>query len=109
MPYFLANESLSQGKILEISGEEARHVLLAHRVKKGEKIKLQGTDGKRYKVEIIEIGRNKLKLRSLEEIAVPSEPAVKITLFQSVVSEKALDFIFQKGTELGLDKIVLFN
>lgn len=109
MPYFLSDENLAQGKIVSVVGEEARHILLAHRKKKGEKVKLQGPDGKRYGAEIVEINRNILKLKVLEQAPVPAEPKISITLFQSVVSEKALDFIFQKGTELGLNKIVLFN
>jgi 16S rRNA (uracil1498-N3)-methyltransferase len=111
MPYFLSTQNLSSGKIIEMSGEEARHVLFSHRAKIGEKIKVQGPDGKRYQAEIVEIGINRksIKLKILGQVPVPEEPKVKIALFQSMVSEKALDFIFQKGTELGLYKIVLFN
>ena len=109
MPYFLSEKNLALGQIVEIAGEEARHVLLAHRAKKGEKIKLQGPDGRRFLSEITGATKTALSIRPLEEIAVPKEPSAPLTLFQSAVNEKALDFIFQKGTELGLSKIVLFN
>jgi 16S rRNA (uracil1498-N3)-methyltransferase len=109
MPYFFTHDNLKLGKEIIIQGEEARHILLSHRIKLGEQIKLQGPDGKRYKAEIKEINRNSLKCLVLEALAVPQEPSMAIVLFQSVVSEKALDFIFQKGTELGLSKIILFN
>jgi 16S rRNA (uracil1498-N3)-methyltransferase len=109
MPYFLSAENLILGKVSEVAGEEARHILLAHRAKKGEKIKLQGPDGKRYLAEIISATKSTLTVKPTEEIQAPKESKTLVTLFQSVVNEKALDFIFQKGTELGLGKIVLFN
>jgi 16S rRNA (uracil1498-N3)-methyltransferase len=109
MPYFLSDKNLTLNQQVEISGEEARHILFAQRIKKGEKIKLQGPNGKRFLSEVVLADKKSLKVLPLESVAVPAEPAVKITLFQSVVSEKALDFIFQKGTELGLSKVVLFN
>ncbi|MFI5205590.1 MAG: RsmE family RNA methyltransferase [Candidatus Paceibacterales bacterium] len=109
MSYFLSDKNLVLGSSVEIADEEARHILLAHRAKKGEKIKLQGPDGKRFLSEIVSVARASLSAKVLEEIPTPMEPAVAITLFQSVVNEKALDFIFQKGTELGLSRIVLFN
>jgi len=109
MPYFLSEENLSLGQTVEITGEEGRHILLAHRAKKGERIKLQGPDGKRYLSEIVNAGKNFLSAKAIEQIKMPEEPSVAVTLLQSVVNEKALDFIFQKGTELGLSKIILFN
>lgn len=109
MSYFLSSQILSLNSVVEIHGEEARHILLARRMKKGESFNLQGSDEKRYKVEITDINKNNLKLKVVESVLVPTEPKVKITLFQSYLSEKALDFILQKGTELGAFKIVLFN
>ncbi len=109
MSYFLTNQTLKQGSVIELAGEEARHILLARRMKKGERFNLQGKDEKRYLVDIVDIDRYSLKLKVINEIETPPEPKVKITLFQSYVNEKALDFIFQKSTELGAHKIVLFN
>ncbi len=109
MPYFFSHEDLTLGREVEIAGQEARHILLAHRSKKGEKIKLQGPNGRRYLAEIISTTKTALSVKALGEIHPPPEPLVYFTLFQSVVNEKALDFIFQKGTELGLGKVVLFN
>ena len=109
MPYFLSNENLQTGKLIQISGEEARHILLSHRVKIGEQIKLQGPDGKRFEAEVVKADKKSLTVKAQSQIKVPAEPAVQIVLFQSIVSEKALDFIFQKSTELGAAKIVLFN
>ncbi len=109
MPYFLSPENLIGNSEVKITGDEVRHILLAHRSKKGEVIKLQGPDGKRFNSELVEIARNELKFKVLEQLSTPTEPIKEITLFQSVVNEKALDFIFQKGTELGLKSIVLFN
>ena len=96
MSYFLTDKKLSVNQILELSGEEARHVLLARRMKKGERFNLQGKNEERYKVEIKEIGRNELKLEVVEKVKTPAEPEVKITLFQSYVNEKALDFIYKE-------------
>jgi 16S rRNA U1498 N3-methylase RsmE len=48
MPYFLSTENLELDKESLVSGEEARHISLSHRIKNGEKIKLQGKNGKRF-------------------------------------------------------------
>jgi 16S rRNA (uracil1498-N3)-methyltransferase len=109
MPYFFAEQNLSTGLVAEIRNEEARHILLSHRVKKGEKIKLQGPDGKRFLGEVSEIKKNSVKLKILEGLLMSKEPESAIVLFQSVIAEKALDFVFRKSTELGAVKIVLFN
>ncbi len=109
MPYFLSGNNLSNNQAVTIAGEEARHILLSFRVRKGEKIKIQGPDEKRYLTEVVDVGKNQLIVKVLERLSVPIEPKISTTLFQSAVSEKALDFIFQKGTELGLSRIILFN
>lgn len=109
MSYFLSSQKLELGKIVSIQAEEARHMLLARRMKVGGQVVIQGQDGKRFETKIVEIKKNLLKVEVLAEVAVPPEWPVKISLFQSVVSEKALDFIFQKATELGAAGITIFN
>ncbi|MBI5530773.1 MAG: 16S rRNA (uracil(1498)-N(3))-methyltransferase [Candidatus Doudnabacteria bacterium] len=109
MPYFLSEQNLKIGQEVSIAGDEARHILLSHRIKVGEKIKLQGPDKQRFLCGVKHVLKNGLTVEPLERIELPKEPAVEIFLFQSAVSEKALDFIFQKSTELGVKNIILFN
>ena len=109
MPYFFSRENLSQGLVVKLEGEEARDLLLSHRVKKGEQVKLQGPDGKRFLAETQQVEKKSLSLLCLQPLQVPPEPNTELVLFQAIVNEKALDFIFQKSTELGVVSIVLFN
>jgi len=109
MPYFFCEKNLNYGKIVNLVAQEMRHLLLSHRARVGETVKLQGPDKKRFSAEILKIGKGAVELRCLRELSVPSEPLIGLVLFQAAIAEKALDFILQKGTELGLEKIVLFN
>lgn len=109
MPYFFCDVGLEAEKIVSPAADELRHLLLSHRVRLGEKVKLQGPDKKRFLCEVVKVGKNILELKCLTELQLPREPQTDLVLFQAVVGEKALDFILQKGTELGLKKIVLFN
>ena len=109
MGYFLSGQLLAQGQEIELTGEEARHILLSRRMKPGETFELQGAGEKRYLAEILAVLKKSLKVKIIEPISPPPEPSVQITLLQSFVNEKALDFIFQKSTELGAHKIILFN
>ena len=67
MPYFFSNENLFLGGSHQIDGEEARHILLSHRVKIGEKLKLQGPDGKRFLSEVVSAGKKDLMVKALEQ------------------------------------------
>jgi 16S rRNA (uracil1498-N3)-methyltransferase len=109
MSYFLSGQNLELDKQLEITGEEARHILLARRIKVGEHIALQGPDEKRFEAEVISFTKKNLIVKVLKEETAPKEPILKISLFQAVVAEQALDSILQKSTELGVVQIFLFN
>jgi 16S rRNA (uracil1498-N3)-methyltransferase len=109
MSYFLSSQKLHPNQLLELSGEEAKHILLSRRMKVGEQLNVQGPDEKRFVCELVAATKNNLSLKTISEIEVPKELPIKIYLFQSIVSEKALDFIFQKSTELGAAGILLFN
>lgn len=109
MSYFLSAEKLSDKGIVELGGDEAAHILLSRRMKPGEVIQLQDPEVQRYEAKVVKAGKKSVTVQILRQVPVPVELSVPITLFQSFVQEKALDFILQKSTELGAAKIVLFN
>lgn len=109
MSYFLAQIHLAIGNNHKLIGDEARHIILSRRIRIGEKIKIQDGRGKRFMTEVTDIGRNDLSIHVLEEIPVPMEPELKITIYQALIKEKQLDYVLQKCTELGAFAIGLFN
>lgn len=109
MSYFLTTQDLQPKQIVEIAGDEARHILLARRMKKGERFELQGGDGKRFVVELVEAGKKSISVRTVQEAHVPEELPVHMVLYQAAVAEKALDMILQKSVELGAAEVMLFN
>ena len=100
---------LKSGKIFELSGAEARHILLSRRVAVGETVYLQGPDQKRFEARVILANKGSLSLEVLSEIKTPKESDLGITIFQALIKERSLDFVIQKATELGVKNLVLFN
>lgn len=96
-------------QIIQLEGDEARHVLLSRRIETGEIIEIQDPSGKRFEAEIVGVDRKSVTIQALNEIKVPEESPLKITIFQALVKEQPLDFIIQKATELGVNKLVLLN
>lgn len=109
MPYFFSVNNLTPGAVAEVVGDEMRHLLLSHRAKPGERVKLQGPDGKRYRAELVRVDKKNCFFKVLEQIPIPAEPKAELVLFQAVIAEKALDLVLQKATELGVVRVVLFN
>lgn len=109
MSYFLCDQSLVSGSQAELTGEEARHILLSRRMRTGERLLLQDSSQTRYEAEVVKAEKDRLMVKILQSVEVPAELPVPITLYVSYLQEKALDFVFQKSTELGCARIVLFN
>jgi len=107
--YFLYPGVLELGVCGIVKGEEADHLRDSRRIRPGEQIQLQDRHFKRYLVRIEKIDRRELVVRPLTLLSPPAAPSFRINLFQALVKEKALDFILQKTTELGVAEINLFQ
>ena len=102
MPHFFEKVS---GETVEITGENANHIVSALRMKVGEKLTLCD-DGRNYECELVEIGKGTAKAKVLDCNMNYSEPDVKITLYQCVPKGNKLEMVIQKAVELGVDEIV---
>lgn len=92
-----------------LDGELYRHAVKVLRLKPGARIVLADGQGSERSGIIGEIGRTSL-IVTLEEkgVAATGETGTRITLYQGLPKGEKLDFILQKGTELGAAAIVAF-
>ncbi len=91
-----------------IQGSEARHMSKVLRMKPGDRLILMDSHGLRY-ISRIESGSSR-QVRVLLEEPLPAPPLRpwKITLCQAVSKSQAMDYVIQKTSELGVDRIVPF-
>lgn len=108
MSYFLSDRPLAAGRLLTLEGEEAEHLLKSRRTQPGGRFSLQDPHGTRFLAELVSGQRRRAEIRVLEPEPVPPPPAVRVTLLQAAVKDKAAEWIVQKATELGVAEVVFF-
>lgn len=108
MTFFLHDAPLTPGETVTLRGEEARHLLGARRVRRGERFALQDPDGRRFSAELRQADRREAQAAILAPLSVPPAPAVQVTLLQAVVKDKATEDLIDKCTELGVAALCFF-
>lgn len=90
-----------------IGGDDARHIF-AHRPQPGDIVEC--SDGKNftYTGKIDKIQRDGLFIKA-EKRAPITKRETEITLFQAFLKSDKNEFVIQKATELGADRIVFFS
>lgn len=75
---------------------------------RGDRFVLMDGKGARFQV-VIESARRKEVLVTLEEpLSVPPQSPVEITLCQALLKSQAMDYVVQKTSELGVDRLFPF-
>lgn len=107
MRKFFVEKSQIFEKEIEIIGEDVNHIRNVLRLENGEKIKIGDKfSGENYICEIIDISRENVKCKILENIGLEVEGNISITVFQGLPKADKMELIIQKGTELGVNKFV---
>lgn len=109
MPYFLFSGVIRPGQPFDIHSDEAGHILKSRRIQIGETIQIQDLETVRFEARVEKLGKRSLTLYPMRQLQMPPESPFKIHLCQALVKEKALDTIIQKGTELGVSSICVFQ
>ncbi|MBC8258620.1 MAG: 16S rRNA (uracil(1498)-N(3))-methyltransferase [SAR324 cluster bacterium] len=108
MSYFIFDGELECGVQSELKGEEVRHILKARRLRTGDCFLIQDQKGRRFEALLQSFGRDCLTFIPERSVAVPPPSDLHLEILQALPREKALDWILQKTTELGVSRIDLF-
>jgi 16S rRNA (uracil1498-N3)-methyltransferase len=90
--------------LAELHGEDARHLTRVLRVETGQQYEISDNHAA-YLAEIAEARGERVVFRVIEPIPAP-EPVVAITLLASFVKFDRFEWIVEKSTELGVERIV---
>lgn len=91
--------------VLKLTGREAHHAAHVLRAQQGERLTVLDGAGGEYLCAVRQIARREVALEVLEKRRVLPSP-FSLTLLQALPKSRAFDFILEKATELGVQRIV---
>ncbi len=106
--YFIPANKLT-GSQIQLTGDEVHHIKNVMRNKPGDRIVVCIEDGYDYVCVIGEINSRQIDCRIVEKFPSQGEPQTKITIAQSLVKGDKLEWIVQKGTEIGASSFQPFR
>jgi 16S rRNA (uracil1498-N3)-methyltransferase len=106
MRRFFIDEILGTRDSVAITGAEAKHITRVLRMGPGERIVLFDKAGERFQGLIREVSRRHVLVNLERPIPAPAPSPVRITLCQALIKSHRMDFLVEKTSELGVDRIV---
>ena len=104
--FFVKSEDIC-GNNIKIIGTDVNHIKNVLRLKEGEKIQIANQDtSENYICEILELNRDFINTKIIENIEGVSEGNVELHIFQGLPKADKMELIIQKGTELGVSKFI---
>lgn len=98
---FYVEEALAVGEVLILPDRVTKHIQVL-RLAADEKIVLFNGTGGEYNARLLNITRREARCELEVFNDISREPQLTLGLVQSVASSERMDFIFQKGVELGV-------
>lgn len=105
--FFVTNSDIS-GNLVTLCGDEFLHMTKVLRYKVGYKAVILANDGVERLCTVSEISKDYATLTIDEEKVVDGKKS-KLTLCAGLLKNNKLDFVVQKGVELGVDEIIPFS
>ncbi|MDF9409289.1 16S rRNA (uracil(1498)-N(3))-methyltransferase [Pelotomaculum isophthalicicum JI] len=103
--FFVSPNQISEGMVC-LSGTDAVHVARVLRLGVGERIVLSDGKGKSYLAVLERVDKKDVSCKIEKEFAAAPPDLPKVTLVQGIPKGDKMDFIVQKGTELGLNGLI---
>ncbi len=85
-----------------LAGPLAQQISRVLRLRPGEHITLLDDSGWAYEAELVSVAPARATARLVGRTQPQTEPRVRLMLYQALAREQKLDWVLQKGTELGI-------
>ena len=109
MRRFFVEEINPHNESLVIRGSEAKHIIRVLRMGMGDRLILMDRKGFRFQCRIVSLRAHEVRVILEKPLPSPPESPVEILLCQAVLKARAMDFVVQKTSELGVDRILPFT
>ncbi|MFV9511014.1 16S rRNA (uracil(1498)-N(3))-methyltransferase [Tepidibacillus sp. LV47] len=106
--YFVPKDQFSEKQVW-ITGDDVKHITKVLRLQLGDTIICSNGEGLDVLAKIVEIMRNQVVCDIIEVIQDNRESPFHIILAQGLPKSDKMDFIIQKGTEIGVTSFLPFT
>lgn len=96
---------ITTGQIIELPANVAHHAARVLRLEQGDEITLFNGNGGEFSAIIACISKSGTMVEVAEQFDIERESPLNITLVQAVCASEKMDWIMQKGVELGVSRI----
>ena len=104
-PYFFIDTGSIDDNRIKIREEELNHLVNVLRSRIGDTVYVSDNASYKYKTEIVDINKYEATLLIKNKEKITGKTPI-ITLFQCVLKKNSMEFVIQKSTEIGVDKII---
>ena len=109
MRRFFVEEIIVNERTCSITGPEAKHISKVLRMGTGDRLILSDRKGARFLALILSVGPREVLVTLEKSIPKPSPSPIEITLCQAMIKSRQMDYVIQKTSELGVDRIFPFS
>lgn len=102
--FFVNKDSFSLNSAV-IQGDDVKHIYKVLRLQVGDKVNVNNCEGSEFLAEISEINKSFVRVNIIESLQLNNESPIQVQLYQGLPKSSKMDFIVQKGTELGVKNI----
>ncbi|TNJ64109.1 16S rRNA (uracil(1498)-N(3))-methyltransferase [Paenibacillus hemerocallicola] len=105
--YFIPPEQMTESEAV-VTGDDAHHIANVMRARIGDSIIVSDGASREALAAISDIGKNRVVASIAEMLPMSAEPAIRVTIAQSLPKGDKMETIIQKGTEIGAVRFIPF-
>ncbi|PTX64849.1 16S rRNA (uracil1498-N3)-methyltransferase [Melghirimyces profundicolus] len=106
--YFVDSDAIGPDRVT-IRGDDVHHIKNVLRMSPEDRLICCDGQGRDYLTEVESIGTDEVRCRIIDSSPSPGEPGVRVSVASSLPKGDKLEWVLQKGTELGADSFLPFT